>query len=95
MDDSTKERLEAAIKDAGGFTVVAERITRANGYVYPSLIRGWIKRSIPAPKVIAFEDAIHGKVSRHEMRPDVFGPSPSKDKETDDVPQTNDKDDRC
>jgi len=32
----------------------------------------------PADRVIAIEEAVGGKVSRHELRPDIFGALPKK-----------------
>lgn len=58
------------IKKLGGATKAAEVL----GVSGPSVVLNWRKRnSIPADKVIAVEGATG--ISRHELRPDVFGPS--------------------
>ncbi len=31
---------------------------------------------VPAERVLAIEAATHGKVTRYDLRPDVFGPAP-------------------
>ena len=75
MSPETRSKLETAIVDAGGFQAVAMRITESHQYVYPALIHGWLARQVPSKWVLALEQALNGKVSRYEMRPDVFGPS--------------------
>lgn len=60
------------IEQLGGATKAAEAL----GVSSPSVVLNWRKRnSIPADKVIAVE-AKTG-ISRHDLRPDVFGPAPA------------------
>lgn len=41
-------------------------------------ISGWRKRGrVPAERCVAIELATGGKVTRHQLRPDVFGDLPS------------------
>lgn len=66
--DSPKPVSEI-IKLLGGPTEAARKLN-----IKPNVVMMWRKRrSIPADRVLAVE-AITG-VSRHEMRPDVFGPA--------------------
>ncbi len=62
--------LDRAIEAAGSQLALA----KALGIRSPS-ISGWYDRKkIPVERVIAIEKATG--VSRHELRPDVFGPAP-------------------
>lgn len=64
--------LERAIKEAGGQAALAERIG-----VTQSLISFWLnsaKRGAAPEHVPAIEAATG--ISRHDLRPDVFGPAP-------------------
>lgn len=60
--------LERAIEIAGGLTALAEKLE-----VSPQVITNWRARGVPADRVLAVETATEGNVSRHELRPDVFG----------------------
>ena len=62
-----------AIRLAGGVAAVS----RALGVSQPfasQMSRG--VRSLPARHVLPLERACLGAVTRHELRPDVFGPAP-------------------
>lgn len=62
--------LDRAVEAAGSQLALANAL----GIKSPS-ISGWYDRKkIPVERVIAIESATG--VSRHELRPDVFGPSP-------------------
>lgn len=45
--------------------------------ITPQSIRKWENTGIPPERCIDVEKLIHGKVTRYQMRPDVFGDSPS------------------
>lgn len=61
------------IRDAGGPAKLAACLNEAGGKpITPQAVSQW--RRVPAERVIAIE-AICG-VSRHEVRPDIFGPAP-------------------
>lgn len=71
MDHQTP--LEKAIKEAGGQVALANQLG-----VTQSLVSFWLtsaKRGVAAEYVIAIEKVTG--VSRHDLRPDVFGPRPS------------------
>ncbi len=63
--------LERAITEAGGVTALARAIN-----VTPQAISQWDR--VPAERAIAVEQATKGKVTRQELRPDVFGAGESK-----------------
>lgn len=58
--------LHSEIKRVGGVTKVAEMIGKPLGTV-----SSWLSRRVPAEEVLAFEKATG--ISRHLIRPDVFG----------------------
>jgi len=63
--------LERAITEVGGVTALARAIN-----VTPQAISQWDR--VPAERTIAVEQATRGKVTRQELRPDIFGVSESK-----------------
>jgi DNA-binding transcriptional regulator YdaS (Cro superfamily) len=69
MDAQTP--LEKAINHCGSQAELGRRIGRSQQNV-----AYWLRAKVPAEVVPAIEDATEGKVSRHELRPDVFGPAP-------------------
>jgi DNA-binding transcriptional regulator YdaS (Cro superfamily) len=62
--------IELACEVAGGPT----KLARSLG-VLPQHINNWRKRGVPAERCIAIEEATDGTVTRHDLRPDVFGPA--------------------
>ena len=69
----TESPVVKAIRLAGGVAAVS----RALGVSQPfasQMLHG--KRKLPATKVIPLERACFREVTRHELRPDVFGPAP-------------------
>lgn len=62
--------LEAAIKAVGTQQALAEAIGIRSASISEWKARG----SVPAERVLAVEAATG--VSRHDLRPDVFGPAP-------------------
>ena len=66
---STAPTVSDIIEQLGGATKAADTL----GVSGPNVVLNWRKRgSIPADKVIAVETATG--ISRHDLRPDVFGP---------------------
>ena len=65
-----EEPLKLAKKNAGGNTGLADKL----GDISPQAISQWKK--VPPERVIDVE-RVTG-VSRHELRPDIFGPSPER-----------------
>ena len=66
--------LQRAIEICGSQSELARRI---GGKVKPGHIHYWLKNSVSAEACVGIERATHGAVSRHDLRPDLFGPSPS------------------
>lgn len=65
--------IEAAVAVAGSQSELARRIGVRQGYVWR-----WLRANkVPAERVLAIEAATHGAVTRHDLRPDVFGPAPA------------------
>lgn len=63
--------LERAIAKAGGLTALAAAIKTT-----PQVVVNWRKRGVPAERVLDIEAATGGQVTRHDLRPDIFGPAP-------------------
>lgn len=63
--------LDRAIKQAGHQAALAEKI----GVTQQTISYWRSKGRIPAEKVVEVEAATG--ISRHELRPDIFGPAPS------------------
>lgn len=63
------EALERAVDLAGGQTALATVLGVAQGRVW-----NWLNRDqrVPAEMVIPIEAATDGKVSRHDLRPDIY-----------------------
>ncbi len=73
MDSTIASPVDRAVHEAGSQSALA----RAVG-VTPQAVQQWISTGrIPAERVIAVENATGGKVTRHDLRPDVFGPPPN------------------
>ena len=72
---STREvvALGRAIEKLGGQSALARACGVKQGHV-----RHWLNKSrkAPADYVLAIEAATSGAVTRHELRPDIFGPAP-------------------
>ncbi|WP_022957262.1 Cro/CI family transcriptional regulator [Spongiibacter tropicus] len=67
------EALEKAIEVVGGQARLAEKLA-----IDTAAISGWKKRgSVPAARCKAIENLTAGKVAAHQLRPDIFGPTPS------------------
>lgn len=62
--------LERAIETAGSLKDLADRLN-----VTPQVVVNWRKRgNVPPDRVLAIEAATDGKVTRHELRPDLYPP---------------------
>jgi len=74
MDNSP---LETAVAAVGGQSALARLLSTKEKIVRQGHVWAWINRErrVPAEHVLAIELA--SGVSRHELRPDVFGPPPS------------------
>lgn len=65
--------LERAIEIAGGQSALAAKIKRQQGHVHYWLRHA--KAGVPPSAAIDIENALDGQISRHDLRPDIFGPS--------------------
>lgn len=63
--------LENAKAKANGATALALRLSEVGNPITSQAVSQW--KRVPAGKVLAVE-AITG-ISRHELRPDIFGPA--------------------
>lgn len=71
---TTIEAVQTAIEITGSKAALA----RAVGVTHPAVVR-WVKglsRPSPIQTCERIEKATGGAVTRHELRPDVFGPAP-------------------
>lgn len=67
--------LDLAIKCVGSGAELARRLG-----VVPMTVTQWRRRKrVPAERCAAIEQLTNGAVTRHDLRPDVFGPLPSID----------------
>lgn len=62
--------LERAIATVGTQAALARTLG-----VKPQHVWNWLNRDekVPAEQVLAIEKATEGKVTRHDLRPDIFG----------------------
>jgi len=66
--------IEKAVSLSGSQSELARRIGVRQGTLWK-----WIRKGIvPAEYAISIESAVKGKVTRYQLRPDVFGPAPIK-----------------
>lgn len=65
--------LERAIHLAGGQSALAAKINRQQGHIHYWLRHA--KAGVPPMAAIEIENALEGAVSRHDLRPDIFGPA--------------------
>lgn len=75
------EALERAIEVAGGLSALAVAIGST-----PQVVQNWRKRGVPPERCADVERATGGKVTRADLRPDLFGEVPREaSADTDDV----------
>jgi len=65
--------IQKAVHDAGSQTALAKAIGAA-----PQFVSQWVtgRRPVPPKFALLIERAF--RVSRHDLRPDIFGPAPKK-----------------
>jgi DNA-binding transcriptional regulator YdaS (Cro superfamily) len=68
--------LNRAISLAGGQRALAAKIKRGQGHVYYWLNKA--KDGVPPAIAIEIEEALDRQITRHELRPDIFGPAPER-----------------
>lgn len=66
--------LSKAIELCGSQTELARRI---GGRVRTGHLYHWLRAKVPAEHCAAIEQATDGKVTRYDLRPDVFGHPPA------------------
>lgn len=64
------QALREAIKIAGSGVELAKRIG-----VTPQAVNQWLRQGVPPSRVLAVERAVEGKVSRQQIRPDIYPPA--------------------
>lgn len=69
----SQSALQKAVEVAGSQAELARRIGKKQAHVW-----NWLHRDneVPAEAAIPIETATGGKVTRHDLRPDIFGPAP-------------------
>lgn len=68
------EALSRAIELAGGQKPLADLVGTTQSQIWYWLSRS--KRGVPGEFASKIEDATNGEVTRHDLRPDIFGPRP-------------------
>ncbi len=72
MESSKLKALKRAVEIAGGQTALAKLLALEQGHIW-----WWLNKTKAAsPKYVLAIEAVTG-VSRHDLRPDVFGPAPT------------------
>ena len=62
-----KTPLQKAIEFANGQTELASKVG-----VTKQAVNQWLTKGVPAIRVIQIEKAVGGKVTRYELRPDLY-----------------------
>jgi DNA-binding transcriptional regulator YdaS (Cro superfamily) len=77
----SEQAIQKAIDAAGGQSALARLISTPDRKVSQGHVWAWLKRDkkVPAEYVLAIEAACKGQVTRHALRPDVFGPPPKEE----------------
>ena len=78
--------LQRAVAIAGSQTELARRIGLKQAHVWNWLNKA---RRVPGEAVLAIEAATGGKVTRTELRPDLYPPDPSTDVPAQDTGRSN------
>lgn len=65
--------LRKAVKAAGGQTKLAERISTTARPITQSHVWNWLNRDLYVPAEVVLDIERETGVSRHDLRPDVFG----------------------
>lgn len=69
---NTKQAVQKAIDLSGGQAQLADKL----GIKQPS-VSYWLKvGKVSAEYTLKAEQATNGEVTRHDLRPDIFGPAP-------------------
>lgn len=68
--------IERAIEIVGG----QQKLAAACGVRYQA-VQKWVRHGVPAERVLDIEAATDGKISRHDLRPDIYPRDPSRQSE--------------
>lgn len=68
-----KAALEKIIERAGSKSALARHCK-----VVPPAVEYWVNTRVPAARAVQLEQISGGEVTRHDLRPDLFGPKPKK-----------------
>lgn len=74
MEDRMRDALDQARTASGGPSALARALSATGAPISPQAISQWER--VPPERVLEVE-RLTG-VSRHELRPDVFGPAPKR-----------------
>lgn len=72
---TTLNTYQKAVHKAARLCKGPSRLARACG-VTPQAVAKWLKNKVPGERCLAVEMATHGRVTRYELRPDIFGVEP-------------------
>lgn len=65
--------VEKVIEEAGGGAALAAALSTDGRTITPQAISDWKANDrIPGGRVLAVEKVLKGKVTRHQMRPDLY-----------------------
>ena len=69
LEQKMQMALREAINAAGGQNAAAKKLNTTQSTVW-----GWIhqQRKVPAERVVDLERACEGRVTRHQLRPDLY-----------------------
>ena len=65
--DERPTPLDQAIEAVGGVAVVAVQLNVSRQAVYK-----WRAKGLPAERVLSIEKLTQGRISRHDLRPDIY-----------------------
>jgi len=77
MESVGLEALEEAIRAAGSQAELARRISSAERPIKQGHVWNWLNRDGKVPAEVVRDIERETGVSRHRLRPDVFGPAPA------------------
>lgn len=73
MEQEITNPVEKAASILGGVDQIADAFS-----VSPQAVYKWINKKIPANRCLEMEKLTNGEITRHQLRPDIFGEKPTK-----------------
>lgn len=65
--------IARAVELAGGQSAVAHALSTGEETITPQAVGHWVRKNrIPAERVLDLERLIDARVTRHELRPDIY-----------------------